>query len=221
MNVDLTLGSHKIFFPRSTSARTTAPPTSGARSTASSAAKTSGPGSGEHRHLRQGLRERRPHPGHLRLLRPLRYQNIGTYRDSELQRSGAAFLDNSLNFSEQAPNASGGFGEALPVSFARSNTARRPLLLLRHHSPGRFLKFGANNRSASSLPLRRNLTEIPWVVGGLDRIRQGARLLGPQWKCRPGIGNFHLRRLQRPELHVRPDRCRSMEPAPSPRPTRT
>ena len=45
------------------------------------------------------------------------YQNIGTYRDSlNSNDPELAFLDNSLNFNEQAPNASGGFGESSYLS---------------------------------------------------------------------------------------------------------
>ena len=97
------------------------------------------------------------------------YQNIGTYRDSLTTNDPAlAFLDNSLNANEQAPNASGGFGESSYLStFARiqyelgdrysfSGTIRRD----------GSSKFGANNRYGifPSLSAAWNLTEIPWVV---------------------------------------------------------
>ena len=97
------------------------------------------------------------------------YQNIGTYRDSlNSNDPELAFLDNSLNFNEQAPNASGGFGESSYLStFARvqyelgdrysmSGTVRRD----------GSSKFGANNRYGifPSLSAAWNLTEIPWVV---------------------------------------------------------
>ena len=97
------------------------------------------------------------------------YQNIGTYRDSlNSNNPELAFLDNSLNFNEQAPNASGGFGESSYLSsFARiqyelgdrysvSGTLRRD----------GSSKFGANNRFGifPSLSAAWNLTEIPWVV---------------------------------------------------------
>ena len=96
-------------------------------------------------------------------------QNIGTYRDSLTTNDPAlAFLDNSLNANEQAPNASGGFGESSYLStFARiqyelgdrysfSGTIRRD----------GSSKFGANNRYGifPSLSAAWNLTEIPWVV---------------------------------------------------------
>ena len=97
------------------------------------------------------------------------YQNIGTYRDSLTTNDpDLAFLDNSLNANEQAPNASGGFGESSYLStFARiqyelgdrysfSGTIRRD----------GSSKFGANNRYGifPSLSAAWNLTEIPWVV---------------------------------------------------------
>jgi len=97
------------------------------------------------------------------------YQNIGTYRDSlNSNDPELAFLDNSLNFNEQAPNASGGFGESSYLStFARvqyelgdrysmSGTVRRD----------GSSKFGANNRYGifPSLSAAWNLTEIPWVI---------------------------------------------------------
>ncbi len=97
------------------------------------------------------------------------YQNIGTYRDSLTTNDyELAFLDNSLNANEQAPNASGGFGESSYLStFARvqyelgdrysfSGTIRRD----------GSSKFGANNRYGifPSLSAAWNLTEIPWVV---------------------------------------------------------
>ena len=97
------------------------------------------------------------------------YQNIGTYRDSlNSNDPELAFLDNSLNFAEQAPNASGGFGESSYLStfgrvqyelgdrYSFSGTLRRD----------GSSKFGANNRYGifPSLSAAWNLTELPWVV---------------------------------------------------------
>ncbi len=97
------------------------------------------------------------------------YQNIGTYRDSlNSNDPELAFLDNSLNFTEQAPNASGGFGESSYLStfgrvqyelgdrYSFSGTLRRD----------GSSKFGANNRYGvfPSLSAAWNLTELPWVL---------------------------------------------------------
>ena len=133
------------------------------------------------------------------------YQNIGTYRDSlNSNDPELAFLDNSLNFNEQAPNASGGYGESSYLSsFARiqyelgdrysfSGTIRRD----------GSSKFGANNRYGIFLSTAWNLTEFrgssrrtgsssPRCASGAMESRRHRQL------------RLHLRRLQRPELHLR------------------
>lgn len=97
------------------------------------------------------------------------YQNIGTYRDSlNSNDPELAFLDNSLNFSEQAPTSSGGYSENSYLStfgrvqyeigdrYSFSGTLRRD----------GSSKFGANNRYGifPSLSAAWNLTELPWVL---------------------------------------------------------
>ena len=148
------------------------------------------------------------------------YQNIGTYRDSlNSTDPELAFLDNSLNFNEQAPKRRIGRAPTCPA--LPGIRARRPLLPL-HHPPGSSSKFGANNRYGILLSAAWNLTEIPWVVEK-DWIEFA--------KVRASWAQRKRRRHRQLRLHLRvfngqdhmfgPSRCRSMAPAPSPRPTRT
>lgn len=94
------------------------------------------------------------------------FQNIVSVRDSLASNDpGQAFLDNSLNSGEQAPGASGGFGESSFLSsFLRANYDMGDQFsfagTIRRDGSSRF---GANNRYGifPSLSAAWNLTQLP------------------------------------------------------------
>jgi TonB-linked SusC/RagA family outer membrane protein len=96
------------------------------------------------------------------------YQNVVASRDSlTTNEATQAFLDNSLNAAEQAPRASGGWGESSFLSsFMRGSYAIgdewNVSATIRRDGSSRF---GINNRYGwfPSASLAWNLTEKPWV----------------------------------------------------------